>query len=482
MRAMPHAAFVGFVRDSALPGLCPLLARFQSCVVMVSGHMEMLEVMVAACKVWRVALQYGMMKDDEVFIGQSHSWFNSVCGLMAIVEGFLYCADDPVGLMALPLGCCSCCGECLGLKAPLMGCCCWYGEFLGLRALMMGYGVDTLLAPAAFASAYEVAVLMRQAAAAKAAANSIRNVPETQFTSAAVAQESFYKVLGLQAAAARAAAKYIWNESESQSAAVAQANVYKVFDLQAAAARAAAFWTECSLVLLLVHVFETAWLVLVLLSGIVPARFWVLLLVLIPGKVSCTFHGEWKAQKGPGFKIKVADVPFLQALTPAVPGELNDFGNRNGHNTDGSLSLGKWEASGQVDVPVGVPQQAISLIKINFTPLRRSPQSALVTPGSRVEKTVCVASLEERTKMHRVTEYTEVWEIVEGEMDMWVTVNGKRVGMYEVDSGICDHDTIRCYGRLRGGAQRYIQTTAARHSRQWTCSACGQERVWPTKD
>ena len=85
--------------------------------------------------------------------------------------------------------------------------------------------------------------------------------------------------------------------------------------------------------------------------------------------------------------------------------------------------------------------------------------------------------------MHRVRDYTEVGEIVEGEMDMWVTVNGKRVGMHDsmVHVGICDHDTIRCYGRLRGAAQRYRQPPQDIPG-QWTCSACGQERVWPTKE
>ena len=71
-----------------------------------------------------------------------------------------------------------------------------------------------------------------------------------------------------------------------------------------------------------------------------------------------------------------------------------------------------------MDVPVGETQQAISLVDVNFTPLRRSPQSAFVTPGSRVEKTVFVAGLEGNTKMHRVTDCTEVWELVEGDLDI----------------------------------------------------------------
>ena len=46
--------------------------------------------------------------------------------------------------------------------------------------------------------------------------------------------------------------------------------------------------------------------------------------------------------------------------------------------------------------------------------------------------------------------------------------------------GIHDQDTIRCYGRLLGRAQRFRQPPQDIPG-QWTCSLCGQERVWPTK-
>ena len=64
----------------------------------------------------------------------------------------------------------------------------------------------------------------------------------------AVASGYVGAVLIWQAATARAGAKDIWNVPESQlaSAAVAQVNMYKVFGLHAAAARAAAFVSECS--------------------------------------------------------------------------------------------------------------------------------------------------------------------------------------------------------------------------------------------
>ena len=46
--------------------------------------------------------------------------------------------------------------------------------------------------------------------------------------------------------------------------------------------------------------------------------------------------------------------------------------------------------------------------------------------------------------------------------------------------GIGNHDTLRCSGRLRGGAQRF-RPPPIDIPGQWTCQACGQERVWPVK-
>ena len=70
-----------------------------------------------------------------------------------------------------------------------------------------------------------------------------------------------------------------------------------------------------------------------------------------------------------------------------------------------------------------------------------------------------------------------------GEMDISTVVDGKRVGMHDsmLDTGIFDQDTMRCHGRLRGvlrGTGRHHQIFPG----QWTCSACGQERVWHTKE
>ena len=47
--------------------------------------------------------------------------------------------------------------------------------------------------------------------------------------------------------------------------------------------------------------------------------------------------------------------------------------------------------------------------------------------------------------------------------------------------GIDNHDTLRCCGRLRAGAQRFRQPPIDILG-QWTCMACGQERVWLVKN
>ena len=113
----------------------------------------------------------------------------------------------------------------------------------------------------------------------------------------------------------------------------------------------------------------------------------------------------------------------------------------------------------------------------------------LVNQGSHVDKKekTFVKGVEGKTRVRRVLDSTQIWELLDEGIDMWVAVNGKRVDMNDIMAkiGIRDQDTIRCYGRLLGeegggGAQRFRQPPQDIPG-QWTCSQCGQERVWPTK-
>ena len=69
--------------------------------------------------------------------------------------------------------------------------------------------------------------------------------------------------------------------------------------------------------------------------------------------------------KRSSFKEKSGRRFLPSGFDPVGLGELDDFGDRDG----GSLS------QEQVDVHVGVPQQAISLTSVNFTPSSRSSQA-----------------------------------------------------------------------------------------------------------
>ena len=182
-----------------------------------------------------------------------------------------------------------------------------------------------------------------------------------------------------------------------------------------------------------------------------------------------------------------ASIPeaLTQEALRAEDCQLDTFKGWDGHSIDGSPSLGKGQATGRVDVPVDATATIFDYVGV--APLHRSSQSVvLVNLGSHVEKikkTIFVKGVEGKTKVRRVSDTTQIWEVLDEGIDVWVAVNGKSVekNATMAQIGIQDQDTVRCYGRLLGGAQRYRQPPQDIPG-QWTCSLCGQERVWPTKN
>ena len=105
---------------------------------------------------------------------------------------------------------------------------------------------------------------------------------------------------------------------------------------------------------------------------------------------------------------------------------------------------------------VSVDAIATSFGYVDVALLHRSPQCVvLVNQGSHVEKkekTVFVKGVEGKIRVRRVVDSTQIWELLDEGIDMWVAVNGKRVDRNATMAqiGIHDQDTIRCYGRLLG--------------------------------
>ena len=181
--------------------------------------------------------------------------------------------------------------------------------------------------------------------------------------------------------------------------------VCHVIEQHAAAAPAAALRGAFNFISIWEDVFESASLVSwPWLSGMVVlcAGFW----NPFGGKVSSNSLGKVKirfVQKD----VKEPSAPSdFQALTREEldcfddeDGALHlhqdhvDLKSKDGHDTDGSLSLGMREASGRVDVPVSVKQLVDKAI--------RSPQSVVVNQSLRVEKTF-LKGLDGRTTIHRV--------------------------------------------------------------------------------
>ena len=189
-------------------------------------------------------------------------------------------------------------------------------------------------------------------------------------------------------------------------------------------------------------------------------------------KVPCeVFHLQASTQEAIGESAADCDQDCAD-----LEGECILLKGKDGHDTDGSLSLGKGKASGRVDVPVGVNAF------LNAEMIAGGQSVALVTPGSCVVKTIFVKGVDGHPVVHRVHEHTVVGDKLDCMEDVWVTYNGKLVQPGDTIGhiGIGIHDTLRCGGRLRSGAQRY-RSQPVDIPGQWTCQACGQERVWPVK-
>ena len=182
-------------------------------------------------------------------------------------------------------------------------------------------------------------------------------------------------------------------------------------------------------------------------------------------EVNSSMIGKWKThvcEELKGFRDFSILQASTQALTPVDPGDFVKITCWEWHSIDGSPSLGKEQATGRVDVPVGatklLPPSPLLIPLCNT-----SPQCVVfVHPVSHVEKkekTVFVKGVEGRSKVRRVLDSTQIWELLDDGIDMWAAVNGKMVDMHDTmaNIGIHDQDTIRCCGKLRGGAQRFRQ-------------------------
>ena len=310
-------------------------------------------------------------------------------------------------------------------------------------------------------------VVTQQAAGARAAAFFVQGAHAVLVTSAARALEGLHVDSILQAAAASAAAYLLGVALSSQvtSAAGAFDPVCKVYGWQAAVAAAAAFF-------LLVHMFEYCWI----FAGMPLFGLWE-----ITGLLS-SIIGMGKTQKSEDLKdfhdfSPQASIQEADTLYDTVDFDGHDeFKGKDRHGTDGSLSLGFGEASGRVDVPVS----AYNLIDAAF----RSPQSVVVNQSLRVEKTIFMKGLDGRTTIHRVSDDMMIGEILDDwliGLDVMISFNGKVIGMNDTVGGLgIERDcTLRCSGRVRGGAQKYRQPDIPG---QWTCSVCFQDRVWPVRN
>ena len=149
----------------------------------------------------------------------------------------------------------------------------------------------------------------------------------------------------------------------------------------------------------------------------------------------------------------------LQTSTPEDPGNLVIFKGWDGHSIDGGWSLGQGQATGRVDVPVDAMELATSFDSVDAALLHKSPQCVvLVNQGSHVEKKekkVFVKGVEGKTRVRRVLDSTQIWELLDEGIDMWFAVSGKRVDMSNTMAkiGIHDQDTFVVMGGFWGGEE-----------------------------
>ena len=395
------------------------------------------------------------------------------------------------------------CGVDFGFNT-LVGCCfCRVFGLLSFRSSMFaqapGWWAFLVAGGAAVASSYLLKMMTLQAAAAWAAAKEGLHVSEFLCASAGLHVSEFlgaYEALALlgmhvkqikHAAASTAAANDGWCVPGSLVASVAGAlkrhASKKTHQVAAASAAATAILPCVIFVVYHDHVFAFHWTLLELVFcvlGVAAVVCWF-------GDAGFEFlrslerpwsgSGKWKKPSAFSGKEKNNDDPLLQAFTLVEAYECVSFKGKDGHDTDGSLSLGKGKASGRVDVPVGV-NAFLSAEKFC-----RSEQSvAFVTPGSCVVKRIFLKGVDGNTVVHRVHGHTVVRDLLDCTEDVWVTYNGKLVQPGDTIGhiGIGNHGTSRCVGRLRGGAQRH-RSQPVDVPGQRTCQACGQDRVWPVK-
>ena len=440
--ALPYAVYVGFVCGIALVGPCPLLARFQSFD----------SVLVLLSMLGRVLRQCSFL--DISCCNEMHGCWHGAA-MVASAAALLYPSLKFVvqAAAAVPAA---------AKDENYVPCCLFVVGGVFTTAL--------LLASAAFVSEGINMRMEQHAVAASAAALVSKNAHDCSFVSAGV--------LELLSLLEPAAAFVGLSE--------------KIFML-AVAASAAAFLCKSSVILLENEMSELPWScagLFLFISAIVCC--WKIWKAGARGQFLAIRQGERKKV------LSCKDVLQTRCPSGFDPGgfdprrplaiedcQLDTFKGWDGHSIDGSPSLGKRQATGRVDVPVDAIANSFGYVGV--APLHRSLQSVvLVNLGSHVEKkekTIFVKGVEGKTKVRRVVDTTQIWELLDEGVDMWVAVNGKRVEKDATMSqiGIHDQDTIRCYGRLLGGAQRYRQPPQDIPG-QWTCSLCGQERVWPTKN